>query len=346
MILQVLIAWCTTWINRYQAQAIAYLMEENRLLKAKHKGRRLNLTDADRRRLAVLAHPIDRKQLKEVATIVTVETLHRWYRRLVAQRSHDAGHHKKPGRPRVAIEIERLVRRMAEENASWGYRRLQGALANVGYHIDKITVRNILRRHHIDPAPQRHQMGMSWLQFVTLHWAVLTATGFVTEGIKPLAEVQAATMKLGRDLVPSYIQLVGSTRDGLLGVMRAWRQPLHRMGSELLSCARLWLTELETPCRVVVPRKTVGSTEVPRVCPPRLSIPAFRQRLVSRVQPERDPPPASGPLLTVAPRRHPWERSASRSCLWSATSVDHARSQGQRQSRHGDACIPSVPAAA
>jgi hypothetical protein len=118
MILQCLIAWFTTWINRHQAHAIAYLTEENRILKAKHKGRQLNLTDADRRRLAVLAHPIDRKRLKDVATIVTVETLHRWYWRLVTQQGHDTAHHKKPGRPRVAIEIESLVVRMAEENAS------------------------------------------------------------------------------------------------------------------------------------------------------------------------------------------------------------------------------------
>jgi putative transposase len=105
----------------------------------------------------------------------------------------------------VTIALETLVVRMAEENASWGYRRIQGALAHVGYHIDKITMRNILRHHHIDPAPQRHQTGMSWVQFVTIHWAVLTATGFFTEGIKPLAEMQMAAMQLGQALVTSCL---------------------------------------------------------------------------------------------------------------------------------------------
>jgi putative transposase len=55
----------------------------------------------------------------------------------------------------VAEEVERLAVQMAEENPTWGYRRLQGALANLGHRIDKITVRNILR-HHLEPAPQRY----------------------------------------------------------------------------------------------------------------------------------------------------------------------------------------------
>ena len=70
--------------------------------------------------------------------------------------------------------------RMAEENPTWGYRRIQGALANVGYPIDKITVRNILRRHRSDPAPKRSGAGMSWSQFLKMHWEVLTATDFFT----------------------------------------------------------------------------------------------------------------------------------------------------------------------
>jgi hypothetical protein len=67
---------------------------------------------------------------------------------------------------------------MAEENPTRGYRRIQGALANLGHHIDKITVRNILRRHHIDPAPKRRQAGMIWTQFLKMHWDVLAAPDF------------------------------------------------------------------------------------------------------------------------------------------------------------------------
>jgi putative transposase len=53
-------------------------------------------------------------------------------------------------------------------------------LANLGHHIDAITVRNILRRHHMDPAPQRRKGGMGWAQFLKLHWEVLAATDFFT----------------------------------------------------------------------------------------------------------------------------------------------------------------------
>jgi len=69
---------------------------------------------------------------------------------------------------------------MAEENATRGYRRIQGALANLGHQIDKLTVRNILRRHHMEPAPQRRKAGMSWAPCLKLHWDVLAATDFFT----------------------------------------------------------------------------------------------------------------------------------------------------------------------
>src|SRR5262249_40934405 len=84
------------------------------------------------------------------------------------------------GRPRVAEEIEQLVVQMAEDNPTWGYRRIQGALANLGHHIHKLTVRTILRRHHLEPAPQRRKAGMSSAQFLKLHWEVLAATDFFT----------------------------------------------------------------------------------------------------------------------------------------------------------------------
>jgi hypothetical protein len=76
------------------------------------------------------------------------------------------------------MEIEQLVVCMATENPRWGYRRIQGALSNLGYSIDTTTVRNILRRHHIDPAPIRGKAGISWAQFVKVHLEVLEASGF------------------------------------------------------------------------------------------------------------------------------------------------------------------------
>jgi transposase InsO family protein len=180
MIVHVLIAMVAGWIQRHQQHVITYLIEENRLLKAQLGGRRLRLTDTARRRLAALAYPLGRQRLKEVATIATPDTLLRWYKRLIAQKFDGSTRRTQLGRPPVAEEVEQLVIRMAEENPTWGYRRIQGALANLGHGIDKITVRNILRRHHIEPAPQRRKAGMRWAQFLKLHWEGLAATDFFT----------------------------------------------------------------------------------------------------------------------------------------------------------------------
>jgi transposase InsO family protein len=180
MILQVIIAMVAGWINRHQQHVITYLKEENQVLKSKLPHGRLRLTDTERRRLAKLAHPLSRKQLKDTVTIATPDTLIRWYNQLIAGKFDGSKKRLGPGRPRVDAEIEQLVVRMAEDNPTWGYRRIQGALANLGHAIDKVTVRNILRRHHIDPAPKRRQVGMGWSQFLKMHWEMLAAMDFFT----------------------------------------------------------------------------------------------------------------------------------------------------------------------
>ena len=151
MILQMLIVMVAGWVQRHQQQVISYLIEENRVLKAQLGGRSLRLSDTERRRLAALAHPLGRKRLKEVATLATPETLLRWYRCLIAQKFDGSTRRAQLGRPPVAEEVERLTVQMAEENPTWGYRRIQGALAHLGHQIDQITVRNILRHHHREP---------------------------------------------------------------------------------------------------------------------------------------------------------------------------------------------------
>ena len=124
MILHVLIAMVAGWLQRHQQQVITYLHEENRLLKAHLGGRRLRLTDTERRRLAALAHPLGRKRLKEVATLVTPDTLLRWYRQLVAQKFDGSTPRRPLGRLPVAEEIAQFVVQMADENPTWGYRRI------------------------------------------------------------------------------------------------------------------------------------------------------------------------------------------------------------------------------
>src|SRR5262252_8654469 len=105
MILQVLIAMVAGWLQRHQQQVITYLLAENRVLKAHLGGRQLRLTNTERRRLAALAHPLGRQRLKEVATLVTPETLLRWYTRLIAQKFDGSQQRHQLGRLRVAGEI-------------------------------------------------------------------------------------------------------------------------------------------------------------------------------------------------------------------------------------------------
>jgi transposase len=211
MLLPVLIAIVAGWLQRHQQRVITYLYEENRILKAQLGGRRLRLTDTERRRLAALAHPIGRTRLKEIATMATPDTLMRWYHRLIAQKFDGSRHRCRLGRPRVIEAIEQLVVRMAEENPRWGYRRIQGALANLGYEIDASTVRNILRRHHMDPAPRRRQTGMSWTQFLRLHWEVLAATDFFTVEVATWHGLVTYYVLVVMELRTRRVQIAGIT---------------------------------------------------------------------------------------------------------------------------------------
>jgi transposase InsO family protein len=165
------------WLNRHQQEVIDYLIEENRVLKEQLEGQRLRFTDEQRIRLAVKAKVLGRRLLDELETLVTPDTLLAWHRKLIAQKWTYA--RKGAGRPRVAQEITDLVLRMARENVSWGYDRIQGALANLGYIVAPNTVKNILKRHGIEPAPEREKR-TSWNTFLKAHWDVMAATDFFT----------------------------------------------------------------------------------------------------------------------------------------------------------------------
>ena len=123
------------WIQREQQLAIEYLLEENRVLKARLRGSRLRFTDDERRRLAVKGKVLGRKLLAEVAGIVTPDTLLAWHRRLIARKWNYSSRRRQPGRPRVMNDIAELVVRMARENPRWGYTRIRGALTNLGHTV-------------------------------------------------------------------------------------------------------------------------------------------------------------------------------------------------------------------
>ena len=118
-LLQFLLMTIAGWLNRKQQDAIEYLKEENRVLREQLGGRRLRFSNDQRRRLAAKAKALGREGLKEVAGLVTPDTLLRWYKRLLAAK-YDGSKNRSPGRPPTAKDISELIVRIAQENPTWG----------------------------------------------------------------------------------------------------------------------------------------------------------------------------------------------------------------------------------
>jgi len=139
--LRLLLVTLAGWINQQQRDVIDYLQEENRVLREQLGPRRLRFTDDQRIRLAAKARVLGRRVLEELRSIVTPDTLLAWHRTLIA-RKYDGHQRRGRGRPPIAAEIREWVVRMATENRSWGYTRIQGALANLDHHVSRGTGRS------------------------------------------------------------------------------------------------------------------------------------------------------------------------------------------------------------
>ncbi len=176
--LQMLLSVFAGWVNRHQLDVIESLQEENRVLKERLGGRRLRFTDAERHRFARKAQALGRKVLNELETLVTPDTLLRWYRELVASK-WNYSQRRGPGRLRVMKTIVELIVQMALENPSWGYTRIRGALANLGHQVGRGAIANILRDNRIEPAPERGAHPR-WSTFLKAHWECLAATDFLS----------------------------------------------------------------------------------------------------------------------------------------------------------------------
>ena len=202
---RLLLMGLTGWLARREREALAYLIEENRCLRRQLGGRRLHLTDDDRRRLASRAYRVGRRALRDLATIATPDTLLRWHRRLIARKWTCAS---RPGRRGVLVEIRQLVVRMAGENPTWGYTRIQGALKNVGHHVGRSTIARILKAHGLPPVPQRPT---SWHTFLKAHWGVIAAADFFTTEVWTWRGLVTYYTAFVIDLASRRVQIVGST---------------------------------------------------------------------------------------------------------------------------------------
>ena len=108
--------------------------------------------------------------------MVSPATLLRWHRELVAQKWTFL-ERRRPGRPRTKVETEQLIVRIANENPSWGYTRIHGALLNLEIKVGRGTIRRILKDHLIEPAPARGRR-IPWSVFLKTHWKSIAASDF------------------------------------------------------------------------------------------------------------------------------------------------------------------------
>ena len=195
------------WVHRQQQEVVDYLVEENRVLREQIGDRKLRLTDDQRRRLAAKGIKLGRRILQQVALIVSPDTILRWHRRLIA--SKWTYPKKGIGRPGVMVEIRSLIVKMAEENSTWGYCRIQGALKNLGHIVAASTVRNILKEHGLQPAPKRPT---SWRTFLRAHWSQLVSTDFFTVEAWSKRGLQTHYILFFLDLRTRSVFFAGMTR--------------------------------------------------------------------------------------------------------------------------------------
>jgi len=210
------------WINRHQQAVIEVLKTENRVLREQLGGKRLRLTDDQRRRLAANGKALGRKVLAEVATIVTPDTILAWYRKLIA-RKWTQPKSPKHGRPGIAIEIRELIICMARQNPGWGYTRLMGALANLGHDVGRGTIARVLKENGIEPAPERGRK-TAWRTFLKAHWGTIAAADFFTVEAWTRGGLVTHYVLFVIDLATRRVHLAGVTANP----DRAWMNQIAR----------------------------------------------------------------------------------------------------------------------
>lgn len=179
-----MLAYASGEVDEANLKIIDYLLEENQTLHRQitKSGKRILLTNEERKALASKAMSMGRNFIDQYVTIVRPDTILKWFRKLVAQKFDGSKHRKYNGRPPVSEELEQLIISIARDNPSWGYDKIMGALKNLGHSISDTSVARILEKHGIPPAPDRVKT-TTWAQFIRQQKHVLAATDFFTTEI-------------------------------------------------------------------------------------------------------------------------------------------------------------------
>jgi len=174
LIFRHLLAWLALLTRDDTAKTAEILLLRHEVAVLRRQIKRPHRTWADRALITALARLLPKA--RRARLFVTPGTLMRWHRALVKR--YWTHPHRRPGRPSTRAEIRQLVLRMAVDNPTWGYRRIQGELAGLGHRVAPSTVWLILKQANIDPAPQRS--GPTWRQFLTAQAHTILATDFAT----------------------------------------------------------------------------------------------------------------------------------------------------------------------
>ena len=283
--LQYLIAVLALWLNRQQQDAIDYLTEENRMLKAKLGGRKIQFTDAERCRLAIRAKALGRKLLSQIDTLVTPDTLIRWHRPLVAQKWNYV-HRRAAGRPRIKAEIAALILRMAEDNPSWGYTRIVGALRNLGYTVSRGPVANVLEENGIDSAPLRGKH-TKWSTFLKAHWKILVASDFFSVEVWRLSGLTTYYVLFFIELSTRTVKIAGiTTHPDTAWMMQMGRNMTDCETGMLLGKRKLIIDRDTKYCSAFRQLLEQSGTAVIRLPPRSPNLNAYAERFVGSIKAE------------------------------------------------------------
>jgi putative transposase len=184
------------------AKDVELLVLRHQVAVLRRQVHRPDLEPADRVVLAALSRLLPRRRW--AAFFVTPATLLRWHRQLIAR--HWTYPSARPGRPPVATQVRGLVLRLAAENPTWGHRRIQGELVNLGYQVAASTVWKILHQAGVDPAPRR--AGPTWKQFLTTQARTILACDFFTVDTVLLKRIYVLFFM---ELATRHVHVVGVT---------------------------------------------------------------------------------------------------------------------------------------